>query len=219
MAYKTVKKEAQAETEVKKSRFIALLAEVKTEEEAEDIIKRTKKKYYDASHTCSAYILSSDGGIRHSSDDGEPSGTAGKPMLDVLSGAGLSDVIVLVTRYFGGTLLGTGGLVRAYVGAAKAVVENAEIVEVTDGTLVSFVVEYGILPKLQHICAELEIAVYNVQYLEKVEISILLKDEVAGKFFKELTEATSGELDRSSAISEKRVDFYIENGAIILEQV
>ena len=217
MSYKTVKKDAFAETEIKKSRFLAHIAEVRSEEEAEVLIKETKKKYYDASHSCSAYILNSDKGIRHSSDDGEPSGTAGKPILDVISGAGLSNVIVIVTRYFGGTELGTGGLVRAYSGATAEVLKNSEIVEVTDARLTEFVIDYGLLPKLQHICMELGIIIYETEYLEKVKISVLITEEISGKFYKELIEMTAGALTESSVVREKQVNFYTEAGKVILD--
>ena len=217
MSYKTVKKDAFAETEIKKSRFLAHIAEVRSEEEAEALIKETKKKYYDASHSCSAYILNSDKGIRHSSDDGEPSGTAGKPILDVISGAGLSNVIVIVTRYFGGTELGTGGLVRAYSGATAEVLKNSEIVEVTDARLTEFVIDYGLLPKLQHICMELGIIIYETEYLEKVKISVLITKEISRKFYKELIEMTAGALTESSVVREEQVNFYTEAGKVILE--
>ena len=217
MSYKTVKKDAFAETEIKKSRFLAHIAEVRSEEEAEALIKETKKKYYDASHSCSAYILNSDKGIRHSSDDGEPSGTAGKPILDVISGAGLSNVIVIVTRYFGGTELGTGGLVRAYSGVTAEVLKNSEIVEVTDARLTEFVIDYGLLPKLQHICMELGIIIYETEYFEKVKISVLITKEISGKFYKELIEMTAGVLTESSVVREEQVNFYTEAGKVILE--
>jgi YigZ family protein len=212
-----VKKDAFAETEIKKSRFLAHIAEVRSEEEAEALIKETRKKYYDASHSCSAYILNSDKGIRHSSDDGEPSGTAGKPILDVISGAGLSNVIVIVTRYFGGTELGTGGLVRAYSGATAEVLKNSEIVEVTDARLTEFVIDYGLLPKLQHICMELGIIIYETEYFEKVKISVLITKEISGKFYKELIEMTAGALTESSVVREEQVNFYTEVGKVILE--
>ena len=217
MSYKTVKEDAFAEIEIKKSKFIAHIAEVKSEEEAENLIKQTKKKYYDASHSCSAYILNSDKGIRHSSDDGEPSGTAGKPILDVISGAGLSDVIVIVTRYFGGTELGTGGLVRAYSGATAEVLKNSTIVEVTSANLTEFVIDYGLLPKLQHICMELGIIIYETEYMEKVKISVLLIENISGKFFKKLTEMTAGVVTEASVVKEEQVNFYTEAGKVILE--
>ncbi|MGP1611617.1 MAG: YigZ family protein [Catonella sp.] len=217
MSYKTVKKDAFAEIEIKKSRFIAHIAEVKSEEEAEMLIKQVKKKYYDASHNCSAYILNSDQGLRHSSDDGEPSGTAGKPMLDVIAGAGLVDVIIIVTRYFGGTELGTGGLVRAYSGAAAEVIKTANVIEITSARLMEFVIDYGLLPKLQHLLLELGIIIYETEYLEKVKISVLVTDEVSVKFFKELTEITAGAVTKDLAVRDEQVDFYLDKGKVILD--
>lgn len=217
MSYKTVKEDAFAEIEIKKSRFIAHIAEVKSEEEAEMLIKQVKKKYYDASHNCSAYILNSDQGLRHSSDDGEPSGTAGKPIMDVIAGAGLVDVIIIVTRYFGGTELGTGGLVRAYSGVAAEVIKNSTVVEITSARLMEFVIDYGLLPKLQHLLLELGIIIYETEYLEKVKISVLVTDEVSGKFFKELTEITAGAFTKDSAVRDEQVDFYLDKGKVILD--
>ena len=218
MSYKTVKKDAFAEIEIKKSKFIAHIAEIKSEDEAETFIKQTRKKYYDATHNCSAYILNSDRGIRHSSDDGEPSGTAGKPILDVISGAGLSDIIVVVTRYFGGTELGTGGLVRAYSGAAAEVLKNAAVVEITEAKLTEFIIDYGLLPKLQHLCMELGIIIYETEYLEKVKISVLITEDNLGRFFKEVTEMTAGAITEASIVREEQVCFYMEEGKVILEK-
>jgi YigZ family protein len=218
VSYKTVKKDAFAEIEIKKSKFIAHIAEIKSEDEAETFIKQTRKKYYDATHNCSAYILNSDRGIRHSSDDGEPSGTAGKPILDVISGAGLSDIIVVVTRYFGGTELGTGGLVRAYSGAAAEVLKNAAVVEITEAKLTEFIIDYGLLPKLQHLCMELGIIIYETEYLEKVKISVLITEDNLGRFFKEVTEMTAGAITEASVVREEQVCFYMEEGKVILEK-
>ena len=121
-----------AELEVKRSRFLAVLARTDTQEEARSLIDEQKRLYPDARHHCSAYIIGSGhvNPLQHSSDDGEPAGTAGKPMLDVLDHAGLEDVTAVVTRYFGGTLLGTGGLVRAYSGSVQAAIDAAPLVSV-----------------------------------------------------------------------------------------
>ena len=118
-AYKILYREGTGELIEKKSRFIASFRSVKTEEEAQAFIEEMRKKYWDASHNCYAWVLGENGEGKRCSDDGEPSQTAGKPMLDVLEGEGIVNICVVVTRYFGGTLLGTGGLVRAYSGAVK----------------------------------------------------------------------------------------------------
>ena len=112
--YKEIYEGGSDEVVEKKSRFIATVFPVKTEEEAVAIIEETKKKYWDARHNCFAYVIGSKNELQRFSDDGEPSGTAGKPILDVLTGEGVHNALIIVTRYFGGTLLGTGGLVRAY---------------------------------------------------------------------------------------------------------
>ena len=125
--YKTVYEGGEGEIVEKKSRFIATVRPVETEEEALAFIEEMKKKYWDARHNCSAYVLGEQQELMRCSDDGEPSQTAGKPMMDVLTGAGLTNVAVVVTRYFGGTLLGTGGLVRAYTQAAKEGLADAGI--------------------------------------------------------------------------------------------
>ena len=122
--YLTIAADGEAEIEVKRSRFRATLERVSTETQARDVVDRLRKDYWDARHHCSAFILGPDGQLQRSSDDGEPAGTAGAPMLEVLRGAGVSDVVAVVTRWFGGVLLGTGGLIRAYGDAVRAGLEQ-----------------------------------------------------------------------------------------------
>ena len=135
--YKILLKGGQGEIVEKKSRFIATIEPVSTEEEAAAFIELTKKKYWDARHNCTAMIIGRHGEITRCSDDGEPSGTAGRPMLEVLTGEGLHNIVVVVTRYFGGTLLGTGGLVRAYSQAVKEGLCNCEIGILAEGKNIS----------------------------------------------------------------------------------
>lgn len=123
--YHTVAAPVSAQLEVRRSRFLADLSRVQNEDEARAVIDATRRAHHDARHHCSAFILGPDGRIERSNDDGEPSGTAGSPMLEVLRGSGLRDVVVVVTRWFGGTLLGTGGLIRAYSDAVTAVLASA----------------------------------------------------------------------------------------------
>ena len=130
---KVIYEGGSGEIEEKKSRFIANIAPVTTEEEAVAYINAMKKKYWDARHNCSAFIIGRNQELTRCSDDGEPSGTAGRPMLDVLLREGIRDVVVVVTRYFGGTLLGTGGLVRAYQGAVQEGLKNCTIIEKRPG--------------------------------------------------------------------------------------
>jgi uncharacterized YigZ family protein len=123
--YLTIARDAQAETEVRRSRFLCTLARVETEEAARAVVAGLRAQHHDARHHCSAFVLGPGGAVERSSDDGEPSGTAGAPMLEVLRGQGVSDVVAVVTRWFGGTLLGAGGLVRAYGDAVRAGLEVA----------------------------------------------------------------------------------------------
>ena len=128
LAYTSIASAVEATVEVKRSRFLARIEPVTTEDEARDVVEAARRAHWDARHHCSAFVLGPDGATRRSSDDGEPSGTAGTPILDVLTGRGLTDVVAVVTRWFGGTLLGTGGLLRAYSDAALAALENANTV-------------------------------------------------------------------------------------------
>ncbi len=209
--YRTVIEEGTGEIEVKKSRFLSVLCHVSSTDEAEEVLKNNKKKYYDASHSCSAYILNSDAGVRHSSDDGEPSGTAGKPILDVLSGAGLSDSMIIVTRYFGGTLLGTGGLVRAYSAAAAKAIENAVVVDVKSAILTKFSLDYTLFPKLDHIAKENDIDIASVEYLDVVNVSLLIGNRDEDRFYKELTEATAGRVTQEAVKSRKECVYYMKD--------
>ena len=145
-------KNGSGEIEEKKSRFICHIFKIKSEEEAEEYITAVKKKYWDARHNCYAYVTGDKGQIQRFSDDGEPQGTAGKPMLDILNSYGLTDCILVVTRYFGGVLLGTGGLIRAYQAAAKEGIKNSDVAQVCDGITAVITTDYNAYGKLQYIC-------------------------------------------------------------------
>ena len=149
--YKTVYEGGEGEITEKKSRFIATVVPAATEEEALSFIESMKKKYWNATHNCFAYVIGERGELQRCSDDGEPGGTAGKPMLDVLLGEEIHDTIVVVTRYFGGTLLGTGGLVRAYQGAAKAGLHASTVIEKNWGRKLKIGTDYTGLGKIQYI--------------------------------------------------------------------
>ena len=184
----------------KKSRFIAYLSHVSSPEEAVSFLNSIKKKHYDAKHNCSAYIIAGEEGapdILHSSDDGEPSGTAGKPIMSVLSGAGLKNVILVVTRYFGGTLLGTGGLVRAYTDASKEALKAAEngIVRVTDSRDLSFTFDYRNEGKVRRILEDYGLFPVNTEYGERVCFLVSAESEVAELLTDTLTEKLSGEVE------------------------
>lgn len=169
----TIKQNCQAEITEKKSKFIANLFYVESVKEAEDIIKATRKKYHDARHNCIAYrIIENENIIEKQSDDGEPSGTAGSPMLDILKGQNLCNVLVIVTRYFGGILLGTGGLVRAYSEATiKAVVDSEKVCKCM-GILAEVELDYKTIENFKHYCNKNKINIINIQYQDKVSCKI-----------------------------------------------
>ena len=180
-----------SEVVVKKSRFLGITFPVETPEEAAEKIAGIRKKYYDARHNCYAYRLV---GAEKFSDDGEPSQTAGKPMLDVLSGAGLVGALVVVTRYFGGTLLGTGGLVRAYTEAAQEAVKNSRITEIRPKRQVVCRIAYPDLGKVQYLFREagLEPA---TEYLEDITLTADVPDEDVPRLVAGIKEATAARAD------------------------
>ncbi|MBO5293232.1 MAG: YigZ family protein [Lachnospiraceae bacterium] len=190
--YRVLKTGGQGEIEEKKSRFIATLRRVDLEEEAVAFIDEMKKKYWDARHNCSAFVIGQKAELTRCSDDGEPSGTAGRPMLEVLLGEGVCNAAVVVTRYFGGTLLGTGGLVRAYTQAVKAGLEASEVVTMRFGVRLKIGTDYNGLGKIQYILGNRGIAVEESLYTENVELTVFIEQEVYEAVVKELTEATAG---------------------------
>lgn len=174
----------------KKSEFIADILPVHSEEEAETFIESIRKKYYDARHHCYAYILAT--GIKKQSDDGEPSQTAGKPMLDILDNERITDVCAVVTRYFGGTLLGTGGLVRAYSAALKEGLKNCIIVEKHDGKLLRYTIDYDLYGKIQHLAEGSDFYIMSCDFAEKVGISLLTETDYSDKLIEIMTELSGG---------------------------
>lgn len=191
--YKTVYEGGEAEIIEKKSRFIATVKSVKSEEEAIAFIESLKKKYWNATHNCSAYVIGEHFHIQRCSDDGEPSGTAGKPMLDVLLGEEIHDVAVVVTRYFGGTLLGTGGLVRAYSGATKEGLAASTIITKMHGSKLSVQTDYTGLGKIQYILGQRGLKILDSVYTDKVELMVLLPEESVNPVMAEITEGTNGQ--------------------------
>ena len=153
--YKAVYEGGEGELIEKKSRFIATVIPAESEEEALAFIEAMKKKYWNATHNCSAYVIGEKGQLKRCSDDGEPSGTAGRPMLEVLEGEGIRNVAVVVTRYFGGTLLGTGGLVRAYSASVKAGLASSVIITKIPGVKLKIETDYTGLGKIQYLLGEM----------------------------------------------------------------
>ena len=197
----------------KKSRFIASVAPVATEQEALDFIAAKKKEYWDARHNCYAYIIGSKQEIMRCSDDGEPAQTAGRPMLDVLLGRELHNVCAVVTRYFGGTLLGTGGLVRAYGGAVQEGLKNCVVLEKCLARKWKVGTDYSGLGKVQYILAEAELPILDSEYGEGVDLTILVPFDQAGAAEKKLIEGTNG---RCQIEKLDEVYFGMDDGKIIL---
>ncbi len=178
----------------KKSRFIATVEPVESVEEAEQFIEKMKKKYWDARHNCHAFTVGTDMPLSRCSDDGEPSGTAGKPMLEVLLGREIHNVAVVVTRYFGGTLLGTGGLVRAYTQAVQEGLNNCRIVEKCVGCMYYLDMDYTELGKVQYQLAERGIYINNTVYEDRVKMEVLIPEGEEKQVEKKLIEATFGKI-------------------------
>ena len=207
--FKTIMQDAQAEIEEKKSRFIANVYYIENAEEAEEHLKQIRKKYFDARHNCFAYRILEENGVKEKqSDDGEPSGTAGAPMLNILQKNNLYNVLIVVTRYFGGTLLGTGGLVRAYSDATIKSLENAKVIIQTKGYLINVVIEYKDLEKFKYYCRMHGIIIVNTVYENNIictiEISKNEKENLLGKEQKEIT------ILRNTVIREKYIRINIE---------
>ena len=189
--YKTVYEGGEGEIVEKKSRFIATVQPVESEEEALAFVASMKKKYWNATHNCSAFVVGEHMELQRCSDDGEPSQTAGKPMMDVLTGAGLTDVAVVVTRYFGGTLLGTGGLVRAYSGAVQEGLKNSTVITKYLGVKLSVTTDYNGVGKLQYLFGQKEIPILSAEYTDKVVFTVLVESSRIQEIKKAITEATS----------------------------
>lgn len=193
--YKIIEYGGTAEIEEKKSRFIAHVAAASTEEEALAFIESMKKKYWDARHNCYAYILGEQGQTMRFSDDGEPSGTAGKPILEVLVNSGIRNLVVVVTRYFGGTLLGTGGLVRAYTQATQAGLAASRVCTMCYGYSVTILTDYNGIGKLQYLLGQRCIPIDASEYAQQVTIQIKVPYEDKDSLIHEMTEATAGKVE------------------------
>lgn len=191
--YFTIAQNGQHEIEIKKSRFICFMKRVDTEEEAKAFIAEIKKEHWKANHNCSAFILGDHSEIQRSSDDGEPSGTAGVPMLEVLKKQELINVVAVVTRYFGGTKLGAGGLIRAY---SRAVSEAIEAIGRVEGKLqqeVSLLIDYAQLGKLQNFLEASPYTTKDTLFTERITVICLVDEEKVAHFIDEVTELLSGQ--------------------------
>lgn len=195
MSYITVRNFGEDSFEEKKSEFIGYCKRVENEEEAKEFVNEIKNKHKQARHNCYAYIIGENMGIQRYSDDGEPQGTAGIPILEVMKKNEVKDCAVVVTRYFGGILLGTGGLTRAYTKGAAIAIKAAGIVEKVDGVEVIIKIDYDLLGKVQYVCGQNQWHIEDSVYSDKVEIHILAEKSVAEVIEKTFIEETNGKVE------------------------
>ncbi|ASS87120.1 YigZ family protein [Geobacillus lituanicus] len=210
--YYTVKGYGEHEIVIEKSRFICYVNRAETEEEAVAFIQQIKKKHWDATHNCSAYLIGEHDQIQKANDDGEPSGTAGVPMLEVLKKKGLKDTVAVVTRYFGGIKLGAGGLVRAYSRAVSEGLNAAGIVERRLMRVMQVTIDYSWLGKVEN---ELRSSVYtikNIQYADRVTFDVLVPEDGQFSFGEWMTELTNGRADIQAGETEY-VEFTLPSGS------
>lgn len=205
-SFRVLLKGGEGEYEEKKSRFIATVRPCGTEEEAAAFIEEMKKKYWDARHNCSAYVLGERGGLTRCSDDGEPSGTAGRPMLEALLGSGIRNAAVVVTRYFGGVLLGTGGLVRAYTRAVQEGLAACTVGRMRYGAELQVVTDYNGVGKVLRQLGSMGLEPASCEYTDKVTLRVVVPAEDEEAVRRNVADATGGR-----AVMEKlREAYFVE---------
>lgn len=204
----TIKENSYDEFVEKKSTFITHLIRVTSEEEAREFIQKMKKKHYDATHVCSCYVVGDNNEITRANDDGEPSGTAGAPMLDVLVKNEIKNVCATVIRYFGGTKLGTGGLVRAYGGGVINALKNATLVERKDALEIRLELDYSLNGKIEYEIEKTNFIVNNLEYTDKIIYTIYVMEEDYDSFQSWIANLTNGQFKILST-HEKQLEFDI----------
>lgn len=192
MAYITIRDRGEDSFEEKKSEFIGYAKRVETEEEAKEFVNEIKSMHKQARHNCWAYVIGENYGIQRYSDDGEPQGTAGIPILEVMKKQEITDCCVVVTRYFGGILLGAGGLTRAYTKGASIAVKAGGVVEKVKGSKVSISIDYDFIGKIQYLCGQNNWHIEDSEYTDKVVVHIFAENSIIETIEKEVTEATNG---------------------------
>jgi uncharacterized YigZ family protein len=207
LSYLTIRNESVSEFEEKKSVFIGHAIRVYEDSEAREFINKIKSEHKEARHNVYAYIIGENMGIQRYSDDGEPQGTAGIPVLDAIKKNGVTDVAVVVTRYFGGVLLGKGGLVRAYSKAAAAAIREGEIVERVKGVPLSIDIEYDAIGKLQHLFEQSKWFIEETVYTDKVKVMTYCEVEKITEVSQKVTEALNGRC----TISEGEPEYFFKN--------
>ena len=190
-----ITKDGCGEIVEKKSRFIGQVFRVETVQEAEEKIAMVSKKYWDARHNCYAYVIGSGSEISKCSDNGEPSGTAGKPILEVINGSGITNILIVVTRYFGGVLLGTGGLVRAYTQAAQAGLGNCEIGEMVYSQKLTLVLSYNMINNVQYYLGQKDVPICESRYEADVQFDICVRESEVSGIKQGLIEKTEGQVN------------------------
>lgn len=203
--FKTIENNVTVEIEEKRSKFITNMFYIESVEEAENFIKQCKKKYYDARHNCYAYIVNDKQEIKKSSDDGEPSGTAGSPILNVIEKNNLSNVLIVVTRYFGGILLGAGGLVRAYTEAATKAVNSVSIQEMIEGEEIEIVISYQDIEKLKYYCRKNNIKIVKIEYDKNVKCILELTKEEKDNILNDKYDNIAGNIVKFDTIRKKYI--------------
>lgn len=210
--YRTIYEGGEGEIVEKKSRFIATVRPVETEEEALTFLEEMKKKYWDARHNCYVYSIGMNREFTRCSDDGEPSGTAGRPMLDVILGEDIYNVAVVVTRYFGGVLLGTGGLVRAYSKAVQEGLAASKVILKQQGIALKITTDYTGIGKIQYIAGERNIPILDSEYTDKVVMKLLVPVQDVESVQKAITEGTNG---RAGIEKDQELYYAVIDGNVI----
>ncbi|WP_201714397.1 YigZ family protein [Rossellomorea arthrocnemi] len=205
--YNTVKGYGEHEITIERSRFITYVSRVETEEEAQEFITSIKKKHHDANHNCSAYMIGEQNMIQKANDDGEPSGTAGVPMLEVLKKRDLKDTVVVVTRYFGGIKLGAGGLIRAYGRVVSEGLNATGIIERRLMRVMQTKIDYTWLGKVENEVRSSQYQLKEINYLDMVEVAVYVEEALKEQFVEWMTELTNGQGDVQEAGTE-----YLESG-------
>ncbi|MCR1935263.1 YigZ family protein [Clostridium tepidum] len=192
MAYFTIQNFGKGDFEEKKSTFIGRAKRVYTEDEAKNFINQVKDEEKEAKHNVYAYVIGENMGIQRYSDDGEPQGTGGIPVLDVIKKNEVTDIVIVVTRYFGGILLGKGGLVRAYSKGAAVAIKDAGIVQKVKGSSINFTIEYDALGKIQYLFEQNLWHIENIEYTDKVNLTMLCELDMIPTVEKKVLELTNG---------------------------
>ncbi|MBB5887449.1 YigZ family protein [Lactovum miscens] len=193
----TISQDFSHSIDIKNSRFICQMKRVQNEEEAVDFLRSVKKEHYKANHNCSAFILGEHQEVQRASDDGEPSGTAGVPILEVLKKREITDICVVVTRYFGGIKLGAGGLIRAYAGSVSQALDSVGLVKIVDELEIILTLDYSLFDSLT---SWLTVPIYEQTFFENIKVKVFINEATVPIFFKELLDKFNGKITAENGI-------------------